>query len=365
MDLDSSSSLMGEELMGTNLLGRIGVVSGVLLLCFCSESIATTIDGLVGLGEYGGPLAVQDTPTGYGDTDWITQFGSELDAVYAKLVSGGGMDLALTGNLEDGTGNAYVIFLDVRAGGAVDSILTGGYGQLGSFGGRHTDDWGNDVDGGPGVSTTPGGPSILDPDFDPDIAIEVDAGNAFGAYFVNIIDMTLLNDVEANLDVDHWLGEASNTLDGTAVTQVYTRKDGDTAKGSGGTITHAFDNSNTGGVLVYDFGSAPGPLGDPLTAMTGFEAHLSGDFLKVDPGHEIKILPFISNASGEYLSNQFLPGLGGISNLDAPGGLGGVPLFDAREFAGDQFLIVVPEPTTFALAAIGLAGILVTRRRRS
>jgi hypothetical protein len=331
-----------------------GILATLAILNLSPASRAATVDGAVSLGEYGAPLAIQDTPTGYGDTDGVMFFGSELDAIYGNLIPGG-IELALTGNIEDGTGNSIVIFLDVRAGGAVDTILGGGYGQLGSFGGQRTDDWGNDVDGGPGVTNTAGGSSILDPGFDPDISIEINAGDGFGNYHINIIDMTLLNDDINITDVDQFLG--SNLLGGGAVTQTYTRDDGDTAKGSGGMITHALDNSNTGGVTTSD-------ASDPTSASTGLEMLLSSDFLQVDPGHKIRILAFITNPSGEFLSNQFLPGLGGVANLDNPGGLGGVPLFDAREFAGDQFVCLVPEPTAVVLCLMSGIALRRVRSRR-
>ena len=45
------------------------------------------------------------------------------------------------------------------------------------------------------------------------------------------------------------------------------------------------------------------------------------------------------------------------------GGLGGIPLFDAREFSGSHFL-VVPEPATMSLLILGaLAGSMIRRRR--
>jgi hypothetical protein len=321
--------------------------------CLVAPSNGATIDGTVSIGEYGTPLAVQDTPTGFGDTNGVDQFGSELNALYANLLLAGGLELALTGNLENFSGNSLVIFLDVRSGGAVNSILSGGFGQLGSFGGQRTDDWGNDVDGSNFITTTPGGSSILDAGFNPDLAIEINAGGDGTNYFVNIVDMTLPNDLTANIDVDQFVG--SNLLGSVSVTQAYVRNDLDMAKGSGGLITHALDNSNVLGVTDMDASGA-------LTATTGMELLLSSEFLAADPGQTIKLLPFITNANGEYLANQFLPGLGGVGNLGNPGGLGGVPLFDAREFGGDQF-ISIPEPSGALLLILGAVGVVMRRRR--
>jgi hypothetical protein len=292
------------------------------------------VDGAVVPGEYGTPLAVQDTPTGFGDEDGINQ-GSELDAAYAAYLPDGSLRLALTGNLQD-NGNSIVIFFDTRAGGAVETILGGGYGQLGTFGGQRVDDWGTDTDPDFGVSPTPGGPSILDPGFNPDFAIEFNISN--GSRYIYVIDMTVGENSPNQLNQALFLGPVP--VDWGAATQDYYRDGGSTFAGQ---VTHAWNGSNTAGVFGYDFGLPPGELGDPLSATTGLEFLLSADFLNADSGHVIKMLPFITSGSGEYLSNQFLPGLGGITNLGGPGGEGGEPLFDAREFAGDQF-IAIPGP---------------------
>lgn len=317
------------------MLNRI-VAGGIVLLASAAWSGAGTIDGALGGGEYGAALAVQTTGTGFGDNF------SELDAAFGKFL-GSDFQLALTGNLE-GNGNGLVIFFDTRAGGAVAATLPGDYGQLGQFGGARVDDWGNDVDGGFGVSNPPGGPSILDPGFNPDFAVEINAGGGGANYFINIIDMTVPNAPDQPTR-DVFLG--GNATGGGAATHVYSV--------NGGSVTHAFNNSNTAGVTDGDASGA-------LTATTGFEFLFSAQFLDADPGHEIKFLPFITNGGGDYLSNQFLPGLGaGVPNLGGPGGDGGTPLFDAQVFGGDQF-VVAPEPASLALLCLGLVASL--RRRR-
>lgn len=325
-----------------------------LVALLASPALATTINGANDVGDnYGAPLAVQDTPTGFGDNQ------SELDAAYATLDGSGNLSLLLTGNLQDG-GNGLVIFVDSRAGGAIASTQGDGSGVIGSVGGARTDDWGTDTDGGAGVSPTPGGGSILDPGFNPDVSMEINISG--GTYYTNIIDLTAPND-DVHPDKDLYLG--SNTLGAPSVTQTYTRSDADAAKGSGGTIEHAFDDSNSAGVNGYDFGTPPGPLGDPLTATTGYEALVSSAFLAND-GQPIRIMAFITNNDGSYLSNQFLgeAGLAGATNLAGPGGDGGTPLFDATLFAGNQHFTVVPEPSTLVLAGLVLAGLAFTRRRK-
>ena len=242
-------------------------------------------------------------------------------------------------------------------GGAVETVREDNYGILGSFGGSFTDDWGTDTDGGEGVTATPGGGSILDPSFNPDIAIAI---NIFeGTYYTNIIDLTLPNHPDSNPERDLYLGSNDPLIVGeigpaTAVTQTYDRAagggDADVTKGHGGTIQHAFDDTNTAGVNGWNDLTPPGDLGDPLSATTGYEALLSAAFLAND-GQPIRMLAFITNNAGDFLSNQILGeagGVGGLSNLGNPGGDGGIPLFDASLFTGNQYFTVPsagPGPT--------------------
>jgi hypothetical protein len=210
---------------------------------------------------------------------------------------------------------------------------------IGSVGGARTDDWGTDTDGGTGVTPTPGGGSILDPGFNPDFSLEINvfdqAPGGSIEYYVNIIDMTIPNEPNDNRDI--FLGQ--NFLNEPAVTQTYFRDQGAT---NAGQITHAFNNTNTAGVLQFDFGMPPGPLGDPASASTGLELLFSTEFLgggmPRNSGLPIRVLPFITNGGGDFLSNQFLPGLGGVTNLGGPGGDGGTPLFDSTLFVGNNFL---------------------------
>ncbi len=314
-----------------------------------ASTARAAVDGKLGPGDsYGSPVAVQDTPTGFGNNV------SELDAAYARLDALGNLSLLVTGNLE-GNGNGILIWLDIRAGGAVASTLMDGSGIVGSIGGTRFDDWGTDIDGGGGVSPTPGGGSVFDPGFNPDLGIEINASGGFN-YFVNIIDLALANN--GNPNVDSYLGQ--NARDGSAATQNYNRNDGNVSLGHGGSAVHAFDNSNSLGVTDS---SAVGAL----TATTGVEFFLASQLLAADPGHTVKAMVVISNGGGEYLSNQLLgaAGLAGSSNLESAGGTGGTPLFDARLFAGDQYFAIpqVPEPSACGLALLAALGAAGVRRR--
>src|SRR3954465_13489895 len=66
--------------------------------------------------EYGAPIVVQQTQTGFGDASPPGSLGgSELDAAYAKIV-GGRLYLLLTGNHEPNF-NKLEVFIDSRPGG--------------------------------------------------------------------------------------------------------------------------------------------------------------------------------------------------------------------------------------------------------
>ncbi|MFG0252239.1 MAG: hypothetical protein ACF8NJ_05125 [Phycisphaerales bacterium JB038] len=325
---------------------KLFLTSALGLVAIAGTTLGATIDGVVDLGEYTNILAIQDTPTGFGDNL------SELNAAFANLNFDGSLDLALTGNLEAG-GNGLVIFIDSRPGGGVAEVLGDGYGLLGEFGGARVDDWGGDVNGDFAVDPPPGGPSILDPGFNPELAIEINTDGS--TYWTNIIDMRVPNAPD-QINRDIYLG--SNGVGAGGVTQTYWRDGGST---NAGDILHAFDNSNVDGVWGYDWGDPPGGLGDPMSAVTGFEFHFSAEFLDWDGMGDIMLLPFITSGDGGWLSNQFLPGLGGVENPGPPGGIGGEPLFDAHYWDGDQFL-AIPAPGTAAL--FGLAGLTALRRRR-
>ena len=308
----------------------VAQMAALMACCLAARPASTaTVDAVVGPGEYGPPLAVQNTPTAFGNADGFGGPGSELNAAYANLRGDGGLELMLTGNLET-NGNAIVIFFDTRGGGAVVDTLAGGYGLLGAFGGQRTDDW--DSDGGEGVFTPSGG-SILDPGFDPDFAIEFNISG--GNRHVNVIDLTVGGNHPSLVNRDVYLGATPEFA--LATTQDYFRDSGTAPSGQ---VTHDYVNFNGAGVNGYDSTTPPGPLGDPLSAEFGLEFHFSPEVFNADEDRPIHIMAFITNGGGDFLSNQFLPGLGGVNNPGGVGNPGGEPLFDAREFAGNQYFTV-------------------------
>ena len=271
------------------------------------------VDGTVTGGEYAATLALQNTPTGFGDNF------SELNAAYANYTPGAALGLALTGNIE-ANGNSIVLFLDSKASGGILTSAGGGFGNVGPQQGFRTDDWNG---------------ATLAPNFNPDYSLEL--SNDGAGYYFNVIDMAL---TPGDPDKDVYMGQF-NPATGPYIASPYTR-----TTGPAGTISHHLDNSNTAGVNSYDFGTPPGPLGDPTTATTGFEFEFDSTFLGYTPGHAVRAMAFITNGGGDYLSNQFLPGLNGATNLGNPGGDGGDSIFDSRVIGGDKFYLTVFSPTT-------------------
>jgi hypothetical protein len=289
-----------------------------------STARAIMIDGVKD-AAYGTAVAVQDTPTGFGNNQ------SELNSAYAYLALNGDLSLLLTGNLEN-NGNTIALFVDSRAGGSLQSFLPGDFGVLGSIGGQFTDDWGTDIDGSDFITTPFGGGSVLDPGFNPDWALTF--SHYFDTYYMNIIDLTIQNDDnQPDKDVYH---DYTNIPTGIAASHTYTRADANVSKGHGSLIQHAFLNTNTVGVTDLD--AAPA-----LTATTGLEIQLPSSFL-ANSNQPIRIMAFITNGSGDYLSNQFLGenGLDGAGNLAWSGDVGGDPLFDTRLFPGNQYFKAEP-----------------------
>ncbi|HEX8521820.1 MAG TPA: PEP-CTERM sorting domain-containing protein [Tepidisphaeraceae bacterium] len=308
----------------TGVAGAQVVIDGSVPMTALASGVST---------EYGAALALQGTPTQFGNNV------SELNGAYGNYTVGGSLNLGVTGNLE-GNGNGFVIFLDSKSGGAVAQTAGGGFNRFGSIGGAKTDDWGTDTNGGAdntpnpgdGISPTPGGGSVVNGGFNPEKALVFNYYAPNNAYYLNVIDLTVPNSSQY-LNRDIYVG--TNTPGAGAATGYYVRDDGFTY---GGSITHAFDNSNTAGVN----GLGDATPGDAKTATTGFEMALDSDFLEHQAGKAIRVLPFITSGGGDYLSNQFLPGMHypDANNAGGPGGFEGDPLVDFRTDAwrGDMFL---------------------------
>jgi len=229
----------------------------------------------------GALVATQTIHTCFGDaqngTVELATPGSELNQLFVRNAdlpaSDNYLHLAITGNLER-NGNKVYILIDSKAGGENPFIDTNGDDSMTTWNGRG-----------------------FDTGFLPDFAyvFNVSGGTAY-------FDMY---DIETN--VKTYLGSVGvNTAGGVL---------------DGGTNVNndlfSLNNTNTAGVAGF-----PAGTGDPLTATTGLEARISMTELGVNLAGggvcpNIGVMVILGNQSGEYLSNQCLPGfVAGTGNIN-------------------------------------------------
>ncbi len=267
---------------------------------------AQPIDGqMVG----GTLLATQDTPTGFGNAVGGGQDsagGSELNQMFGSI-SGGTLNLGLTGNLE-GNFNKLWIFFDAVPGG--ENVLAndnndGGFNEINNLAGL-----------------------TFDNGFEPDHGIRIEIGGGFYA----IRQFDLLDNTAGDIAT----GGGPGDLPLNAV-----------AGGFGTTV--GWDNSN---VLGVDGASAA----NAATATKGWEFAIDLNSFFGTLTNSIGVSAFVSNDGGSFLSNQVLPGIGGGPNLEGPANV------NFNNIPGNQFATIVPEPATLSL--LGLGAIALIRRRR-
>lgn len=308
---------------------------------------APTIDGQLEAGFYGAPLAVQNTPTSFGNaTNGHRRFaveGSELDAAYAR-VSNGYLYLFIAGNLETrgqglqwsvGNLNKLDIFVDAIPGGQNslrgDNAYVDG-GALGSMGHLDTNNVG----------------LRFDADFEAD-------------FYLTFYNSTRTIQFYDPPQIEAWQGDlyyatlptggggASRTLGiaqdptHTSFTPTFTFTNG---------VQLGFDNSNVGGV----WGTGHASESDTSLAAsvtTGLELAIPVELFADSAGalnDAIRITAFVNDSNHRTLSNQVLGPMGqssgGYGNLNDP------RLFNFADFysPGDQFFAVAnPYPSARAL----------------
>lgn len=307
------------------------------------------VDGSLDAEFYGAPLAVQNTPTAFGNaTNGHPRFavqGSELDAAYARI-SDGYLFLFFAGNLETygqgvqwspGNRNTLDVFIDAFPGG-----------QNGLRGDNA------DVDGGALAAM-----GHLDPDHD---------GLHFDSGFDADVYLTFHNQTEVipyydPPQVEAWRGSlfvatlpsaGGGEARSLGIAQDPTHSSFPPTFSFTNGVLLGFNNSNTGG--VWGTGD-PNESDTSLAAIvtTGLELALPIELL-ADPegtlGPEIRIIAFINDIQHRYLSNQVLGPMG-----QSPGGygnLGDPRLFNfAADYSpGDQFFSASnPYPSARAMLA--------------
>ncbi|MGQ9656337.1 MAG: PEP-CTERM sorting domain-containing protein [Fimbriimonadales bacterium] len=309
------------RMMKWNLFG-----AGVLLtsLALAQPTIDGTRDAL-----YGGSLVVQDTPTGFGDSN-LGQVdfanGSELNAAYAYVdMASSTLYLMLTGNLESNF-NKLELFFDTMAGG--QNRLRGDNSSV-DFNGLNR--MGDD---GTGNGLT------FDAGFEADYWIGITGGGTPYALYANWAEL-LTN----GGGVGDYLGTTGAASDGTLT-------GGNNPYG----IRVTINNSNTGGVTSS--------LADPAAAAavaTGVELAIPFAAIGITSSTTvINISAFINGSGHDFLSNQVLGGVGGLGNLGEPRNV------NFANIAGNQyFTVVIPEPASLMALGAGLAGLMGLRRRRT
>jgi hypothetical protein len=227
---------------------------------------------------------------------------SELDQLWAAF-DGANVHLGVAGNMEM-NGNTVVVLFDTIAGGS--SVLNAPGSTIASYNGRLT----------------------FDNDFMPDFGFVLN--NTFGTLYADMVDFG----------------------GGTAIHLGNAPVNG----GPGGNdpgIQFALNNNNVLGVTSSDPSGAD-------TADTGLEMLIRS--ARIGAAGSFKMLVYLANQDGSFLSNQLLPGV-----PNGTGNFGRGPV-DLRMFTGvgNHYVTVnvVPEPSMFGLVLCGLALVWGVAHRR-
>lgn len=260
--------------------------------------------------SYGSALTTQTVNTGFGDStigDGTSGGGSELDAGYG-VVSGGNLNIFLSGNFEDNGNHVNVFVDDGRVG---QSVLA--------------------LPGGDTMSTMNG--SVFSPGFQATYALDA-------------------NDYSGTTYVEEYTLTSPGTLSGGYVGAIGLT--GGIGTGTPGVATIGWNDTNAAGVN----GNA-GTAADPVAAdavTTGMEISIPLSALG-NPNVPIYVLADINGGGDSYLSNQFLPGLPvGTGNL-------GTASFNFGTTPGEYFVVPVPEPASASLIGGAIMMLFVRRRK--
>lgn len=290
------------------------MICAIALMGLSGTTLAgTAIDGTNFDVKYGAALWSQNVGTQFGnnsDPDPLFAGGSEINALYGTI-SGGILRIGIAGNLETSF-NKINIALDFKSGGQNQLAGLGGLGNLNGL--------------------------TFDNGFESDAILSFTHGASYEQY----IDGALA-------------GDAGGFLGGGAST-------GTTSVMLGGAmVTFGLNNSNTGGV-----GNLGDPFdSDPALVTTGLELEIDLAALGYTGG-AINIAGWVNGSNNDFMSNQVIGGLpDGTGNLGGDGNgtfTGNIAGIDFNNFAGNQFVTIVPAPGTVAL--LGLGGFVAARRRR-
>jgi len=257
-----------------------------LAVAACSSTALAGIvvmDGRLDANYVQKPLAVQDTQTGFGDSN-LGQIdyanGNELDTLY-YLLDDENLYLLVGGNLEGSENwfNKLEVFIDYRPGG--QNRLLGNNPDVDFNGLNRMGDDGN----GNGLT--------FDDDFAPDFYLTMTAGGTPLATYANVAQLLTKGGGSGG-----YIGSG-----GAGPKNPLVAKNG---------VVIGFDNSNVGGV---DGGN---DLSSGAGVTTGMEIKIPLALLDGYDGGDIKVSILLNGLGHDYLSNQVLPGIGGGPNLEEP-----------------------------------------------
>ncbi len=243
---------------------------------------------------YGPALAIQNSPTAYGDNNLnSTGFsnGSELDQIFGYILDGV-LYIHVAGNLESND-NKLLLFVDSVAGGQnrLRGDNAGSIVRMGDSGGSNG--------------------FTFDAGFDADHCFAVGINPGTANLYVNQFSFPTLS-------------AGSDTYRGANATPT-----GDNVLTGGsntGSMRVSVNNINAAGVTSATFFSAS-------AVRTGVEFAIPLSYLGA-PSSTVKVCAVINNGAYNNVSNQFLPGISSSSNL-------GEPRFkDLGTYAGNQFVTV-------------------------
>ena len=257
---------------------------------------------------YGAPLAVQDTPTEFGDSTAArttpSDGGSELDAAYG-VVRGGTLYLLFAGNVE-ANHNKVDVFVDSVPGQGQPTLLANNPAPKGN-----TPD-GSDLQALSGLS--------FDAGFAPDFYITVSGGGT--PYTLSASFATLPT---AGKGTAVFVG--STTATGPQSTGTLAGGEANAPR-----VLTAIDNSNAAGVTNTSVSGAG-------AVKTGVEFAVPLSAIG-SPTGPIKVCVFVNGSVGTFLSNQVL---GGTGNVKPHANLGDPHAVNFAAIPSSQFF-VVPNP---------------------